>query len=65
MKVRDLKAYLHYVKTKYKPRSNSYQSAVEECIDVLAGKFSEIRKRDKAYEQDYRLRLLARRRKRK
>ena len=63
MNVTNLKDFLVYCKTKYKPRSHSYQKAVEDCEEVLAGNFSEIRTRDLAYEQEYRKKLQARRKK--
>ena len=55
--IKELEKYLNYVKTKYKPRSHSYQTAVEDCIEVLEGDFSKIQKRDRAYELDYKQKL--------
>lgn len=58
-----LKEYLQYASTKYRPRSHGYQKAVEDTMDILKGKFSEIRARDLEREQEYKSKIAQRRNK--
>jgi len=55
--IQQLEKYLKYATTKYKPRSNGYQSAVEDCIEVLQGNFSKIKERDYQFEIEHKQKL--------
>lgn len=48
--ISSLNSYLKYCKSKPRPRSDSYQSAIEDCLSVLAGQFDKIKARDSAYD---------------